>query len=134
MTDPYNPYSTGPVQNSFLMPIEDIFHLKQRGIVVTGRIERGMLQMGDSIDIVGMKEPIRQAHVREIEMFRKILTVAQAGNNVGCLLDGITAHGPGARAGLGEQRVDQSAQAIQRAGADVSEGEWWTAYPLLRWV
>lgn len=89
MTDAYGPFSTGPVHDSFLMPIEDIFNIKQRGIVVTGRIERGMVHVGDSIEIVGMKEPIRQAVVRGLEMFRKLLTVAQAGNNVGCLLDGI---------------------------------------------
>lgn len=89
MTDPYNPFSTGPVQESFLMPIEDIFNIKNRGVVVTGRIERGSIGAGDSVEIVGIKEPARQAIVRELEMFRKILQVAHAGNNVGCLLSGV---------------------------------------------
>ncbi|HEU5370442.1 MAG TPA: EF-Tu/IF-2/RF-3 family GTPase [Ktedonobacterales bacterium] len=89
MADAYGPFSTGPVNGSFLMPIEDIFNLKHRGIVVTGRIERGMVQVGDPIEIVGMKKPDRQAIVRELEMFRKLLTVAQAGNTVGCLLQGV---------------------------------------------
>lgn len=89
MANAYNPFSTGPAYNSFLMPIEDIFTLKHRGLVVAGHIERGMVQVGDAIEIVGMKEPSRQAVVRELEMFRKLVTVAQAGNTVGCLLQGI---------------------------------------------
>jgi len=89
MANPYGPFSTGPVHDSFLMPIEDIFNVQQRGVVVTGRIERGMVQVGNRVEIVGMKEPIRQAIVKELEMFRKVLAVAQAGNSVGCLLQGI---------------------------------------------
>jgi len=89
MANPYGPFSTDPVYGSFLMPIEDIFNIKHRGIVVTGRIERGMVRVGDPIEIVGMKEPSRQAIVKGLEMFRKVLTVAQAGNTVGCLLQGI---------------------------------------------
>lgn len=89
MADPYNPFAPDPVHGPFLMAIEDIFTIKKRGVVVTGRIERGVVHAGDPIEIVGMKEPVRQAVVRELEMFRKILTVAQAGNTVGCLLDGI---------------------------------------------
>ncbi|MBA2285640.1 MAG: hypothetical protein H0W02_09165 [Ktedonobacteraceae bacterium] len=89
MADAYSPFSTGPVHDSFLMPIEDIFNIKNRGIVVTGHIERGTVHAGDPIEIVGIKEPIRQTIVRELEMFRKLLTVAQAGDNVGCLLQGI---------------------------------------------
>jgi elongation factor Tu len=89
MSNVYSPFSTDPVQDSFLMPIEDIFHLKQRGTVVTGRIERGVVHVGEPIEIVGMKEPIRQTVVKELEMFRKVLTMAQAGDVVGCLLQGI---------------------------------------------
>src|SRR6185437_5154920 len=89
MSNPYGPFSSGPTYDSFLMPIEDIFNLKQRGIVVTGRIERGTVHVGDHIEIVGMKEPGRQAIVRGLEMFRKMLTTAQAGDTVGCLLEGI---------------------------------------------
>jgi elongation factor Tu len=87
MTNPYDPYGIGSVQNAFLMPIEDIFTIKHRGIVVTGRIERGRVQAGDTVDLVGIKEPIRQAVIKEIEMFRKILPAAEAGNSVGCLLE-----------------------------------------------
>jgi elongation factor Tu len=75
--------------DSFLMPIEDIFNLKHRGVVVTGRIERGTVHVGDTIEIVGMREPGHQAKIRELEMFRKLLKVAQAGDAVGCLLEGI---------------------------------------------
>ncbi|HLV99181.1 MAG TPA: EF-Tu/IF-2/RF-3 family GTPase [Ktedonobacterales bacterium] len=90
MANPYGPFSTGSVPDSFLMPIEDIFNVKHRGVVVTGRIERGTVHVGDAVEIVGIKEPGRQAVIRELEMFRKVLTVAQAGNSVGCLLQGIS--------------------------------------------
>ena len=89
MANAYNPFSTGPAYDSFLMPIEDVFTIKHRGIVVTGRIERGTIQVGAPIEIVGMKEPSRQAVVSGLEMFRKMIKVAQAGNAVGCLLQGI---------------------------------------------
>jgi elongation factor Tu len=89
MADAYNPFSTDPVHEAFLMPIEDIFNIKRRGVVVTGRIERGMVSAGDPVEIVGIKEPVRQAVVRELEMFRKLLNVAHAGDTVGCLLQGI---------------------------------------------
>ena len=82
-----NPY--GPLYDSFLMPIEDVFTMKHRGMVVTGRIERGMVHVGDTLEIVGMKDRTHQAHVRELEMLRKMLKVAQAGDMVGCLLDGV---------------------------------------------
>jgi elongation factor Tu len=89
MANAYNPFSTGPAYDSFLMPIEDVFIIKHRGIVVTGRIERGMVQVGDAIEIVGMKEPSRQTVVKELEKFRKPLTVAQAGDAVGCVLQDV---------------------------------------------
>src|SRR4030043_475868 len=74
----------------FLMPIEDIFSITGRGTVVTGRIDRGRIAVGDSVDIVGMSDKIQKTVVTGVEMFRKLLDEGQAGDNVGLLLRGIT--------------------------------------------
>jgi elongation factor Tu len=70
------------------MPVEDVFGIKGRGTVVTGRIERGLVNIGDEVEIVGLKET-RKTVVTGVEMFRKILDEGEAGDNVGCLLRGI---------------------------------------------
>src|SRR5690606_16437896 len=72
----------------FLMPIEDVFSITGRGTVVTGRVERGVLKVGDQIDIIGMREEKQTTTVTGIEMFRKLLDQAQAGDNAGVLLRG----------------------------------------------
>jgi elongation factor Tu len=72
----------------FLMPIEDIFSITGRGTVVTGRIERGIVKVGDEVEIVGMRET-KKSVVTGVEMFRKLLDEGQAGDNVGCLLRGV---------------------------------------------
>src|SRR3989441_1179137 len=77
-----------PVDKPFLMPIEDIFSITGRGTVVTGRIERGIVKVGEEIEIVGMADT-RKSVVTGVEMFRKLLDEGQAGDNVGCLLRGI---------------------------------------------
>lgn len=76
------------VDKPFLMPVEDVFSIAGRGTVVTGRIEQGTIKPGEDISIVGRK-PIDKINVTAIEMFRKTLDSAQAGDNVGCLLRGI---------------------------------------------
>ena len=73
----------------FLMPIEDVMTITGRGTVVTGRVERGILKMSDEVEIVGIKEEIRKSVVTGIEMFRKLLDFAEAGDNIGCLLRGV---------------------------------------------
>src|SRR5205085_11833209 len=72
----------------FLMPVEDVFGIKGRGTVVTGRIERGIVKIGDEIEIVGLGET-RKTVVTGVEMFKKLLDTGEAGDNVGCLLRGI---------------------------------------------
>ena len=74
----------------FLMPVEDVFTITGRGTVATGRVERGVLRMSDEVEIVGMMEAPRKTVVTGIEMFRKLLDYAEAGDNVGTLLRGIT--------------------------------------------
>ncbi len=73
----------------FLMPVEDVFSITGRGTVATGRVERGVLHMSDEVEIVGIKEETQKSVVTGIEMFRKLLDEAQAGDNVGVLLRGI---------------------------------------------
>ena len=74
----------------FLMPIEDVFTITGRGTVVTGRVERGRVKIGDKVEIVGLEDEIKETTVTGTEMFHKTLEYAEAGDNVGCLLRGIT--------------------------------------------
>ena len=86
--DDYIPTPERAVDKPFLMPIEDVFGIKGRGTVVTGRIERGVVHTGDEIEIVGMGER-RKVVLTGVEMFQKTLDEGQAGDNVGCLLRGV---------------------------------------------
>ncbi|MGF1622012.1 MAG: elongation factor Tu [Rhodomicrobiaceae bacterium] len=86
--DDYIPQPERPIDQPFLMPIEDVFSISGRGTVVTGRIERGIVKVGEEVEIVGMK-PTTKTTVTGVEMFRKLLDQGQAGDNVGCLLRGI---------------------------------------------
>ena len=87
--DSYIPDPVREVDKPFLMPIEDVFSITGRGTVVTGRVERGKLKVGEEVEIVGLREGIRKTVVTGIEMFRKTLDEAMAGDNVGLLLRGI---------------------------------------------
>jgi len=86
--DSYIPEPARPKDKPFLMPIEDVFGIKGRGTVVTGRIERGIVKTGEEVEIVGFGET-RKTTCTGVEMFRKILDEGEAGDNVGCLLRGI---------------------------------------------
>ena len=85
--DEYIPQPERPVDQDFLMPIEDVFSISGRGTVVTGRVERGVINTGDEIEIVGIK-PTQKTTCTGVEMFRKLLDQGQAGDNVGVLLRG----------------------------------------------
>ncbi|PKY12022.1 elongation factor Tu [Acidithiobacillus marinus] len=85
--DSYIPLPERPVDKPFLMPIEDVFSISGRGTVVTGRIERGIVKVGDEIEIIGIRDTAKSI-VTGVEMFRKILDQGQAGDNVGVLLRG----------------------------------------------
>src|SRR6187551_545394 len=86
--DTYVPMPARPADLPFLMPVEDVFGIKGRGTVVTGRIERGIVKVGEEIEIVGIRET-RKSVVTGVEMFRKLLDQGEPGDNVGCLLRGI---------------------------------------------
>ena len=86
--DSYIPTPERPIDQPFLMPIEDVFSIEGRGTVVTGRVERGVVKVGQEVQIVGIKET-QKTTVTGVEMFRKLLDQGQAGDNTGCLLRGI---------------------------------------------
>ncbi|MCD8067680.1 MAG: elongation factor Tu [Lachnospiraceae bacterium] len=87
--DSYIPDPQRDVDKPFLMPVEDVFTITGRGTVATGRVERGMLKLNEEVEIVGVKEETRKTVVTGIEMFRKLLDYAQAGDNIGALLRGV---------------------------------------------
>jgi elongation factor Tu len=85
--DTFIPLPERPLDQPFLMPIEDVFSISGRGTVVTGRIERGKVKVGEEVEIVGLRDT-QKTTVTGVEMFRKLLDEGQAGDNVGCLLRG----------------------------------------------
>ena len=87
--DEYIPTPERDTDKPFLMPIEDVFTITGRGTVVTGRVERGRVKVGDTVDIVGLEDEIKKTTVTGVEMFRKLLDYAETGDNIGCLLRGI---------------------------------------------
>ncbi len=87
--DTYIPTPDRKADLPFLMPVEDVFTITGRGTVATGRVERGQLKMGEEIEIVGLKDEIDKTVCTGIEMFRKLLDYAEAGDNIGCLLRGV---------------------------------------------
>jgi elongation factor Tu len=86
--DKYIPQPERAIDLPYLMPVEDVFSIEGRGTVVTGRVERGIVKVGEEIEIVGIK-PTRKTTVTGVEMFRKLLDEGRAGDNVGCLLRGV---------------------------------------------
>ena len=87
--DSYIPDPQRDTDKPFLMPVEDVFTITGRGTVATGRVERGVLHLNDEVEIVGIKEETKKTVVTGIEMFRKILDYAEAGDNIGALLRGV---------------------------------------------
>jgi len=87
--DSYIPTPERDTDKPFLMPIEDVFTITGRGTVVTGRVERGQVKVGDEVQIVGLQEESRKTVVTGVEMFRKMMDYAEAGDNIGCLLRGV---------------------------------------------
>ena len=87
--DSYIPTPERAVDKPFLMPVEDVFTITGRGTVATGRVERGVVKVGENVDIVGMAEAVRSVVVTGVEMLRKLLDQAEAGDNIGALLRGV---------------------------------------------
>jgi len=89
VVDEYIPTPTRPTDLPFLMPVEDVFSITGRGTVATGRVERGTVKVGEEVEIVGLAEAAKKTVVTGVEMFRKLLDQAVAGDNIGALLRGI---------------------------------------------
>ena len=87
--DSYIPQPERDIDKDFLMPVEDVFSIQGRGTVATGRVERGIINVGEEVEIVGIREETQKTTVTGVEMFRKLLDQGQAGDNVGCLLRGL---------------------------------------------
>jgi elongation factor Tu len=88
--DEYIPTPPRDTDKPFMMPVEDVFSITGRGTVATGRVERGQVKVGDTIDIIGLTEEPKSTTVTGVEMFRKLLDYAEAGDNIGALLRGIS--------------------------------------------
>ncbi|WP_257875863.1 EF-Tu/IF-2/RF-3 family GTPase, partial [Thermoanaerobacterium thermosaccharolyticum] len=90
VVDSYIPTPERDVDKPFLMPVEDVFTITGRGTVATGRVERGKLKVGDEVEIIGLSDESKKTVVTGVEMFRKTLDEAEAGDNIGVLLRGVT--------------------------------------------
>ena len=87
--DEYVPNPTRDIDKPFMMPVEDVFSITGRGTVATGRVERGQVKVGEVVEIIGLSEEPKQTTVTGVEMFRKLLDYAEAGDNIGALLRGV---------------------------------------------
>ena len=87
--DNYIPTPVRDIDKPFLMPVEDVFSITGRGTVATGRVEKGAVKVGDELQIIGIKPEIKKTVCTGVEMFRKLLDMAEAGDNIGCLLRGV---------------------------------------------
>ncbi|CAI4031227.1 fragment of translation elongation factor Tu 2 (part 2) [Nitrospira tepida] len=131
--DSYIPTPTRAIDKPFLMPIEDVFTISGRGTVVTGRCERGVVKVGDEIEIVGLR-PTQSTVVTGVEMFRKVLDEGQAGDNIGVLLRGRRKRGSGAGDGAGEAEEHHAAYEVQGGDLCVDEGRGGAAHAVLQRV
>ena len=110
--DSYVPMPERAIDKPFLMPIEDMFSISGRGTVVTGRIERGKVKVGEEIEIVGFRETSKTV-VTGVEMFQKQLDEGRAGDNVGAVVAWNREGRSGAWDGTSEDRIDHSAHQVQ---------------------
>ena len=131
--DSYIPMPERAVDKDFLMPIEDVFSISGRGTVVTGRVERGSVKVGEEVEIVGIR-PTQKKVVTGVEMFRKLLDQGAGGDNVGLAAAGHGAQGRGARAGVRQAGIDHAAHEVHGAGVHPDEGGGWAAHAVLQRV
>ena len=119
--DEYIPQPERDTDKPFLMPIEDVFTITGRGTVVTGRVEQGIVNTGDEVEIVGIK-PTQKTTCTGVEMFRKLLDEGRAGDNIGALAAWHEEGGGGAGSGAGEAGVDHAAHQVRGADLCVDQG------------
>ena len=128
--DSYIPTPQREIDKPFLMPVEDVFSISGRGTVATGRVERGIVKVGETVEIVGIKDT-RTTVVTGVEMFKKLLDEGRAGDNVGLLLTRSGAQGDRARAGDRQARDHQAAHEVQGGGLRADEGRGRAAHAVL---
>ena len=128
--DQYIPEPVRDTDKPFLMPIEDVFTITGRGTVVTGRVEQGILNTGDEIEIVGLRDT-QKTVCTGVEMFRKILDQGQAGDNIGALLRGTKKEEVERGQVLAKPGVDHAAYRVRGAGVCVDQGRGWPPQAVL---
>ena len=119
--DTFMPEPTRDIDKPFLMPIEDVFTITGRGTVVTGRVERGIVKVGEEIEIIGLRATTKTT-CTGVEMFRKLLDEGRAGDNIGALLRGTKKEDVERGSGPGQAGVDHAAHELHGAGVHPDEG------------
>ncbi len=119
--DSYVPLPERDIDKDFLMPIEDVFTISGRGTVVTGRVDRGVVLVGQEMEIVGIRPTMKKV-VTGVEMFRKLLDRGEAGDNVGLLLRGTDRKDVERGSGCGQAGFDHAAHEVSRRGVRIDEG------------
>ena len=128
--DAYIPQPERATDRPFLMPIEDVFSISGRGTVVTGRVERGIIRVGEEVEIVGIKPTVKTV-VTGVEMFRKLLDQGQAGDNIGALLRGTKREDVERGQVLAKPGIDHAAHPVQGGSLHPDQGRRRPAYPVL---
>ncbi len=131
--DSYIPTPERAIDGAFLMPVEDVFSISGRGTVVTGRIERGIVKVGDEIEIIGIK-PTLKTTCTGVEMFRKLLDQGQAGDNVGVLLQRHQAGRSRAWPSISKTRQHHPAHQVHGGSLCPVQGRRGPPHPLLQWL
>ena len=131
--DSYMPMPEREIDKPFLMPIEDVFSISGRGTVVTGRVERGQVKVGEEVEIVGFRPTMKKV-VTGVEMFRKLLDAGVAGDNIGVLLRGLEKTDVERGQVLAKRRVDHAAHEVQGRGVRPVEGRGRAAHAVLQRV
>ena len=129
--DDYIPTPDRPIDQPFLMPVEDVFSISGRGTVATGRIERGVVKVGEEVEIVGIR-PNKKTICTGVEMFRKLLDQGQAGDNVGLLLRGIERDGIERGQVICKPGIGQAAHQVRGRGLHPDQGGGRAAHAVLR--
>ncbi len=130
--DKYIPAPPRATEHPFLMPIEDVFSITGRGTVATGRVERGVLKVGDEVELVGLTEEKRKVVVTGVEMFRKLLDEAETGDNIGALLRGIQRDRNRKRTGTRSARNNPPTHKVQGRSIRTKEGRRWKTHTILQ--
>jgi elongation factor Tu len=131
--DSYIPEPERDVDKPFLMPIEDVFSISGRGTVVTGRVERGIVHVGDTVEIVGIRETTKTV-CTGVEMFRKLLDEGQAGDNIGVLLRGTKRDEVERGQVVAAPGIDHPAHEVQGRGVYSEQGRGRSSYPVFQRV